>query len=360
MKKRLLGLILVCNCFCYSQELINYFVEPHTPTSLVIHTTVFKETAAEFASFEADVVDDTILVKLCYLFGSSQTITIDQQEHIVNLPNSQDSYTVTYELYGDGDNEFPCDMSNLVDTGVVTINFPHNPAQTIIVPDDVFEEYLEDFGYGDGIANNDLVRTNKIINLSHLFLNNQYIPLSGTISDLQGIEEFNEMKVLLCSNNNIFQLDLSSNIIIEKIEIDNNNLSLLNLKNGNNENIEVLVTVNNEELFCIEVDNPDEAPYSGWIVDNHTGFSEDCSLGVVDINSSEINIFPNPVSNILSLSSSSKLQIQQLIVYNIEGGVVFQENNPINTINVAKYSNGLYFIELKTNHGILLKRFIKQ
>ena len=65
-------------------------------------------------------------------------------------------------------------------------------------------------------------------------------------------------------------------------DLISNNLTSLNLKNGNNENITGMISVLNPNLFCIDVDDPSQAPYPGWGVDSQTIFSEDCSLNLID------------------------------------------------------------------------------
>jgi hypothetical protein len=56
---------------------------------------------------------------------------------------------------------------------------------------------------------------------------------------------------------------------------NHNNLTHLNLKNGNNEKLKILEAYSNPNLFCIEVDNEDI--YSNnWILDPQTILSTDC------------------------------------------------------------------------------------
>ena len=56
--------------------------------------------------------------------------------------------------------------------------------QQTYLPDDNFEDYLENNGMGNGISNDDYVTTANISTVTYLYIN------SMNISDLTGIEDF--------------------------------------------------------------------------------------------------------------------------------------------------------------------------
>lgn len=93
-------------------------------------------------------------------------------------------------------------------------------AQEINVPDPIFESYLEENGMGDGIPNNGLVLKENIENVTDL---NIY---SKGINDFTGLEGFNSLVNLYCSNNNPAELpltlDLSGFTFLEKVICENN------------------------------------------------------------------------------------------------------------------------------------------
>ncbi len=88
-----------------------------------------------------------------------------------------------------------------------------------------------------------------------------------------------------CMNNNLTELDLSANIGLIGLYCDSNNLQSLNIRNGNNVNIDAakyyFKTFGNPNLSCIEVD---DAPMAGLIwsnyVDTWTAFSNDCLVNI--------------------------------------------------------------------------------
>ena len=63
------------------------------------------------------------------------------------------------------------------------------------VPDNNFESFLENRGYGDGIPFNDSVFTSNISSLQSLYINAQ------SISDLTGIQDFISLEFINCKHN---------------------------------------------------------------------------------------------------------------------------------------------------------------
>ncbi len=514
----------------HSQELVNFYVEPAVLSEVVtLHTTVYRTSFSVFNSYSVNTVNNEINVSLCYLNTSAQSITFDQQNFDINLPTGFNSYLLNVEIYGDGDAVPPCALINLIDTGSLNFDYPYNPVQKINIPDNVFEDYLEDQDFGDDIINNDLVYTHRIENMTHLFLDDQFLQLSGDIQEMTGVGNFQALKDLRVSRNAIANLDVSSNVLLERlicnenplsqlnvtsnlnlkllwsentslttldltnninlqdltclnnllptidvsqnvnllslkcgsnqldnlnlqnnifletlyfstnqissidlsnntnlknlrfsrnnfttidlsnlvllesingndnqlIEIDltnlyylkdinflgnqlitldlstnsmletvvliSNNLSSLNLKNGNNENITGLVTVGNQNLFCIDVDDPSQAPYPGWLVLPQTIFSEDCSLNIIDLDTTtDISIYPNPVINVLKITNEDELKIKSLKLYDYLGRLVAEKVKDLNFLDVSNVQSGVFFLSIETDTGILFKKLIKE
>jgi hypothetical protein len=504
---------------------MNFYIEPSGGDEVTLHTLFYSNFAASFGGSTISYLDNTITVTFCYLYSSGQSETFDPQTHIINLPNGYNSYTLNIELYSDGDNIMPCTLEILEETRTFTFDYPYDNSATTFIPDNEFENYLEDLGFGDDIAYNDLVFTNRIENMTILDFN--YIVFEDVFS-MEGIKAFKELKTLRCHsqqissldtsqnlkleqlwcmenpiteldltnnvnlnwlwagymnlteldvsqninlekltvyhnninaidvsqnvnlkefsifNNNMENIDISNNILLEKFwggntlitslntsnninlkelylgnsfitEIDltnntllerldfheslltgldtstlinlkvlvgydnqlttldlsnnylleaailhNNNLISLNVKNGNNENIETFVTVNNYGLFCIEVDAPAQNGYPGWNVDDQVVFSEDCSLGMDDVLATQIMLYPNPVQHVLNIENSSNYHINSFKVYDVMGRMVFNLNHPNHPLDVSSLETGLFFVSINTVQGTLIKKFIKE
>ena len=151
--------------------------------------------------------------------------------------------------------------------------------QFTYVPDDNFEAYLEANGMGNGISNDDYVTTVNINTVTYLYIN------SMNISDLTGIEDFIALEFLQCDDNQITEIDVSNNINLLQLFCNNNQLTSLNVSNnpllnhlycfGNllttldvsntpcsiwsepafSGNGGWNTTIDNPNLFCIEVDD---------------------------------------------------------------------------------------------------------
>ena len=91
---------------------------------------------------------------------------------------------------------------------------------------------------GDGIANNDSVLTLRISGVINLEVN------SLSITDLTGIEDFDLLDTLICNNNQISNLDVTSNLALTYLNCGQNNLANLNLTQ--NTSLSTLYCFNNQ------------------------------------------------------------------------------------------------------------------
>ncbi|TCK68753.1 putative secreted protein (Por secretion system target) [Winogradskyella wandonensis] len=125
-------------------------------------------------------------------------------------------------------------------------------AQTTIIPDANFENYLETHtadgtevnvgnpeSMGDGIENNSLVLTNRIQTVTSLNI------IELQIENIIGIEEFLALEVLVCNNNRIASIDVSANANLRLLNVSNNRL-IGELTVSNNPNLESLFCSSNQ------------------------------------------------------------------------------------------------------------------
>jgi len=146
-------------------------------------------------------------------------------------------------------------------------------AQNVNIPDVAFKAYL--------VANN-LINTNADAEIqiteANAFAGSINIGYNGAISDLTGIEEFTALTWLYCEGNQIGSIDISSLVNLVEFNCMANQLTSLNMANGNNANMTYFVAFNNPNLSCIEVDNAawSTATWTG-LVDATASFSKNCS-----------------------------------------------------------------------------------
>ncbi len=111
-------------------------------------------------------------------------------------------------------------------------------SQITLIPDVNFEQELINQNIDtDGVINGQVL-TADIENI--LILNLNY----KDIDTLEGIEDFNALEELNCYGNNLYELDVSQNVNLEKLNFTRNHLSNINLTNN----------TNLKELFCDEWD----------------------------------------------------------------------------------------------------------
>ena len=105
-------------------------------------------------------------------------------------------------------------------------------AQKTYVPDNVFENYLENNNMGDGIVGNDSVLTTNIKYQTLLDVT------SKNIHDFTGIADFDSLEILWARWTSVDTVDLSHNTALEQFDLGSSGLQYLML--GNHPNLEVI------------------------------------------------------------------------------------------------------------------------
>jgi len=146
-------------------------------------------------------------------------------------------------------------------------------AQKTYVPDDAFEQALINL-YLDDIFD-DSVNTSAIDTVLILLISN------NGVTDLTGIEDFIQLSNLFCSGNQIIDLDLSNNYNLVELNCNNNLLSSLDVRNGNNTGLLYFTAINNPQLDCIAVNDVTHANFN-WIKDSGCVFSSNCGTSFVE------------------------------------------------------------------------------
>jgi aminopeptidase N len=70
-----------------------------------------------------------------------------------------------------------------------------------------------------------------------------------------------------------------------------------------------------------------------------------------------ISFFPNPVNNVLTITTSKNIKINNSIIYNVLGKVIFKTENK--QINLSALNKGVYFVKVNTDFGDYHKKIIK-
>lgn len=86
------------------------------------------------------------------------------------------------------------------------------------------------------------------------------------------------------------------------------------------------------------------------------------SVSDVDFLANNLELFPNPSGHQVTLRSINQETIQHVTVYNTLGARVYQQANKNNThvIQVSAWPEGVYWIDVQTENGRRVRKFIKE
>ncbi|RRA96072.1 T9SS type A sorting domain-containing protein [Paenimyroides viscosum] len=87
------------------------------------------------------------------------------------------------------------------------------------------------------------------------------------------------------------------------------------------------------------------------------------TASVDNVLSSKFNIYPNPVTNMLTVTNSENITIKELTVYDVNGKTIKEQKGSFekeHTLNVDNLSAGTYLLHIKTESGTAVKSFIKK
>jgi pectate lyase len=82
------------------------------------------------------------------------------------------------------------------------------------------------------------------------------------------------------------------------------------------------------------------------------------SLGLDDLETSELRIYPNPVQNNLYINSNIK--IEKILIYNLMGKFVQTVEKDFETIDLSNLNSGQYLIKVETGQGFENKMIVKK
>ena len=96
-----------------------------------------------------------------------------------------------------------------------------------------------------------------------------------------------------------------------------------------------------------------ETPIFGYVL------FKDFPLSTSGFTLNNIAIYPNPVSDQLNIYSENVV-IETVAIYSMNGKKVVEELTETNSIDVSTLSKGIYFIEVSSEYGKTVKKFIKK
>ncbi|WP_177762164.1 T9SS type A sorting domain-containing protein [Flavobacterium sp. I3-2] len=92
------------------------------------------------------------------------------------------------------------------------------------------------------------------------------------------------------------------------------------------------------------------------VIPNHFYKSAQSVLSVDKSNKIVFSMYPNPTSDYLNIHTEE--QILDVTIFNVQGRQVLKSNE--NRLDVSNFTSGIYLIEVKTNSGKAVNKFIKK
>lgn len=215
---------------------------------------------------------------------------------------------------------------------------------------------LTNLGCGDNQLNNIDVTLNPNLTLLSC-ANNQLYNINVT--------QNTNLTDLYCHNNQLYSLNLSQNINLSLLTCSGNNLlNCLNLKNGNNINLNLSnLSWGLGNLTCVEVDDSNYSTANWTNISSNIYFSENCnnncSVGVKEVLEDYIIIYPNPTTDKITISLEEYKNVK-ISIRNSIGQIVLSQETFSNNINLNLiYPKGLYFLQIEIDKQIIHKTIIK-
>lgn len=100
----------------------------------------------------------------------------------------------------------------------------------------------------------------------------------------------------------------------------------------------------------------------GFMVDDFK-VEGDVTASVDDFTAAQFKIHPNPATDIININNLSELVISEINLIDVQGRVlqrIINDNLNQTQINVSTLSSGLYFLDIQTDAGKVVKKFSKR
>jgi len=96
--------------------------------------------------------------------------------------------------------------------------------------------------------------------------------------------------------------------------------------------------------------------------DSHLISKNNSSVLKVDLLSlrNNINVYPNPVENILTIKNNSSAIIEKISIYDITGKLIYQNETPTSSVYLHNLKFGIHLMKIETNRGTILKTILKK
>ncbi|MFH4965787.1 T9SS type A sorting domain-containing protein [Gaetbulibacter sp. M235] len=229
--------------------------------------------------------------------------------------------------------------------------------------------------YYDNLSSLDVSSNNSLISLDcggNTSINS--LPLPNTKTNLVNLwayemnlstlsyDEYTQLQKLDIGINNFTSADVSMLPNLTQFYCNQNQLTSLNIANGNIDNLAWMWAQDNSTGLCIQVDDLAKATAKSspnWQRDSGSTFSLNCSLGTDDFNLSSVSIYPNPFNDkfYVNVKLEANYTLTNMLGQKVNRGIL---NTGINELATNTLVSGLYLLNIQTTEGFSTKKLIKE
>src|SRR5690606_15987836 len=86
-------------------------------------------------------------------------------------------------------------------------------------------------------------------------------------------------------------------------------------------------------------------------------------LSINEMVSAKFSIYPNPATNMVNITNSENMLVEQVTVYDITGKQLSTQNYNNETqiqLNIENLASGTYMLHIQTNAGLAVKKLVKK
>jgi len=201
----------------------------------------------------------------------------------------------------------------------------------------------------------------SVINLSNNPLLKTIHCNHNLLSNLNFANQTN-LEIVYCGNNSIATIDLSNNNQLFAFYCSNNNdLTYINLKNGNNDNISLQYSqtsnLPNLQTVCLDDVTSNLSTQIANQVNHSINITDNCTLSINENTFLDFSVYPTPTENILNIKS--KTEIIKIKIYNKLGQLIISTTE--NQIDISNLTQGLYFVKVEdVNGSFSVKKIVKK
>jgi hypothetical protein len=111
----------------------------------------------------------------------------------------------------------------------------------------------------------------------------------------------------------------------------------------------------------LQTNNDSTLNGTGYYIDDVL-LIDSTGLGIKEIQPNEFELYPNPASTLITIKTIEHLKLNTIKIYTILGELVSQKNSKqeLVEIDISSFEEGLYFVQIQTENGVVVRKFMKQ